>query len=967
MEKGFNWKKNFGVKEKMQPDVRIKDRSSFKEKSSNDESISMSDTAPGQLRVIKRNGAVVAYDESKISVAITKAYLAVEGGQAAASTRIHESVEQLARQITNIFKRRMPSGGTIHIEDIQDQVELALMRTGEHKIARSYVIYRADHARIREQNKKQREENHPEITVTLEDGREGPLDTSRLLTVITEACDDLTGVSADTIYNETLKNLYPGVKMEDVRTSLVMTARTLVEHDPNYSYVTARLLLDSLRSEALSFLGIAEAATHTEMHYRYAATLKPYIEKGVELGLLSPHLLEYDLSVLGEALKADRDQQFTYLGLQTLYDRYFIHSEGVRFELPQVFFMRVAMGLASNEDDREQRAIEFYNLISSFDYMVSTPQLFNSGTLRPQLSSCFLTTVPDDLHGIYSAIRDNAMLSKWAGGLGNDWTPVRALGAHIKGTNGKSQGVVPFLKVVNDTAVAVNQGGKRKGAVCSYLETWHMDIEEFLELRKNTGDDRRRAHDMNTANWIPDLFMKRVFNDQDWTLFSPNNVPDLHEKHGINFEKAYLEYERRAIAGEIEVYKTVKAKDLWRKMISMLFETGHPWITFKDSCNVRSPQQHIGTIHSSNLCTEITLNTNQDEIAVCNLGSVNLVNHINENGLDQEKLKKTITTAVRMLDNVIDINYYSVPQAENSNLKHRPIGMGVMGFQDALYTQKIPYASEEAVEFADLSMEVISYYAISASAELAAERGRYESYDGSLWDQGILPIDSLKRLEEIRGKDYLDVNMEQRLDWQGLREHIKNSGMRNSNVLAIAPTATIANISGVSQSIEPTYQNLYVKSNLSGEFTVVNPYLVKDLKELNLWDSVMVNDLKYYEGSVQKIDRVPKEIKQIYATAFEIEPRWLVDAASRRQKWIDQAQSLNLYVSGASGKKLDVTYRMAWLRGLKTTYYLRALAATTTEKSTVSDNSLNKVSTDGAAAAVPMACSIDDPDCEACQ
>ena len=785
--------------------------------------------------------------------------------------------------------------------------------------------------------------------------------------MITEACDDLTGVSADTIYNETLKNLYPGVKMEDVRTSLVMTARTLVEHDPNYSYVTARLLLDSLRSEALRFLGIAEAATHTEMHYRYAATLKPYIEKGVELGLLSPHLLEYDLNVLGEALKADRDQQFTYLGLQTLYDRYFIHSEGVRFELPQIFFMRVAMGLASNEENREQRAIEFYNLISSFDYMVSTPQLFNSGTLRPQLSSCFLTTVPDDLHGIYSAIRDNAMLSKWAGGLGNDWTPVRALGAHIKGTNGKSQGVVPFLKVVNDTAVAVNQGGKRKGAVCSYLETWHMDIEEFLELRKNTGDDRRRAHDMNTANWIPDLFMKRVFNDQDWTLFSPNNVPDLHEKHGIDFEKAYLEYERRAIAGDIEVYKTVKAKDLWRKMISMLFETGHPWITFKDSCNVRSPQQHIGTIHSSNLCTEITLNTNQDEIAVCNLGSVNLVNHINENGLDQEKLKKTITTAVRMLDNVIDINYYSVPQAENSNLKHRPIGMGVMGFQDALYTQKIPYASEEAVEFADLSMEVISYYAISASAELAAERGRYESYNGSLWDQGILPIDSLKKLEEIRGKDYLDVNMEQRLDWQGLRERIKSSGMRNSNVLAIAPTATIANISGVSQSIEPTYQNLYVKSNLSGEFTVVNPYLVKDLKELNLWDSVMVNDLKYYEGSVQKIDRVPKEIKQIYATAFEIEPRWLVDAASRRQKWIDQAQSLNLYVSGASGKKLDVTYRMAWLRGLKTTYYLRALAATTTEKSTVSDNSLNKVSTDGAAAAVPMACSIDDPDCEACQ
>ena len=802
--------------------------------------------------------------------------------------------------------------------------------------------------------------------MTLEDGQEGQLDTSRLRTIIDEACDNLSGVSAKIIYDETLKNLYPGVKMEDVRTSLVMTARTLVEHDPNYSYVTARLLLDTLRSEALTFLGVAKAATHAEMHYRYASTLKPYIEKGVELGLLSPHLLEFDLNILGEALKADRDRQFTYLGLQTLYDRYFIHSEGVRFELPQVFFMRVAMGLASNEDNREQRAIEFYNLISSFDYMTSTPQLFNSGTLRPQLSSCFLTTVPDDLHGIYSAIRDNAMLSKWAGGLGNDWTPVRALGAHIKGTNGKSQGVVPFLKVVNDTAVAVNQGGKRKGAVCSYLETWHLDIEEFLELRKNTGDDRRRAHDMNTANWIPDLFMKRVFNDQEWTLFSPNNVPDLHEKHGKEFESAYLEYERLAIAGEIEVYKTVKASDLWRKMISMLFETGHPWITFKDSCNVRSPQQHAGTIHSSNLCTEITLNTNPEEIAVCNLGSVNLVNHISESGLDQEKLKKTITTAIRMLDNVIDINYYSVPQAENSNLKHRPVGMGVMGFQDALYKQKIPYASESAVEFADLSMEVISYHAINASSELADERGRYQSYDGSLWDQGILPIDSLKKLKEVRGEDYLDVNMEQRLDWESLRKRIKQSGMRNSNVLAIAPTATIANISGVSQSIEPTYQNLYVKSNLSGEFTVVNPYLVKDLKDLNLWDGVMVNDLKYYEGSVQKIDRVPKEIKQIYATAFEVEPRWLVDAASRRQKWIDQAQSLNLYVAEASGKKLDITYRMAWLRGLKTTYYLRSLAATTTEKSTVADNSLNKVSTDPGAA-VPMACSIDDPDCEACQ
>ena len=931
----------------------------------NDDTVSVVSTAPGQLRVIKRNGAVVAYDESKISVAITKAYLAVEGGNAAASSRIHESVAQLASQITDIFRRRMPSGGTIHIEDIQDQVELALMRTGEHKIARSYVIYRAEHNRLREQKLEAEQPKHPEINVTFKDGHQGPLDTERLLTIITEACEGLEDVSRDAIYDETLKNLYPGVKMEDVRTSLVMTARTMVEKDPNYSYVTARLLMDTLRSEALNFLGIAEAATQSEMHYRYAATLKPYIEKGVELDLLSPLLLEFDLSLLGEALQAERDQQFTYLGLQTLYDRYFIQSEGIRFELPQVFFMRVAMGLASKEDNREQRAIEFYNLISSFDYMVSTPQLFNSGTLRPQLSSCFLTTVPDDLHGIYSSIRDNAMLSKWAGGLGNDWTPVRALGAHIKGTNGKSQGVVPFLKVVNDTAVAVNQGGKRKGAVCSYLETWHLDIEEFLELRKNTGDDRRRAHDMNTANWIPDLFMKRVFKDQDWTLFSPNTVPELHELHGKAFEDAYEEYERQATAGQITPYKTIKATDLWRKMISMLFETGHPWITFKDACNARSPQQHKGTIHSSNLCTEITLNTSQDEIAVCNLGSINLVNHVEQSGLNQEKLKNTITTAVRMLDNVIDINYYSVPQAENSNLKHRPIGMGIMGFQDSLYKQRIPYASEQAVEFADVSMEMISYYAISASTELAEERDRYDSYEGSLWDQGVLPIDSLKILRETRGEDFFDVNMEQRLDWDNLRARIKQTGMRNSNVLAIAPTATIANISGISASIEPTYQNLYVKSNLSGEFTVVNPYLVDDLKKLNLWDDVMVNDLKYYEGSVQKIDRVPDEIKHLYATAFEMEPRWLVDAASRRQKWIDQAQSLNLYVAEASGKKLDITYRMAWLRGLTTTYYLRALAATTTEKSTVSDNSLNKVSNE--TVPVPMACSLDDPECEACQ
>ena len=936
---------------------------------------SISAMAPGTLRVIKRNGAVVGYDASKIAVAITKAYIAEEGGTAAASSRIHETVEKMILEISETFKRRMPSGGSIHIEEIQDQVELMLMRSGEHKVARSYVIYRAERAREREVKQAiPASEDKSDLMVTLDDGSSVPLDTARIRTIIAEACQGLDDVNGDAIYQETLKNLYSGVKFTDVQITLVMTARTLVEQEPNYSFVAARLLLDNLRSEALTFLGVAENATQSEMHYKYAASLRPYIEKGVELELLSPHLLEYDLDRLGEALKADRDEQFTYLGLQTLYDRYFIHSENTRFELPQIFYMRVAMGLASNEENREERAIEFYNLLSSFDYMVSTPQLFNSGTLRPQLSSCFLTTVPDDLSGIYGAIHDNAMLSKWAGGLGNDWTPVRALGAYIKGTNGKSQGVVPFLKVVNDTAVAVNQGGKRKGAVCSYLETWHLDIEEFLELRKNTGDDRRRAHDMNTANWVPDLFMKRVFEDKEWTLFSPNEVPDLHELHGKAFEERYEHYENKAREGALYVHKTLRAADLWRKMLSMLFETGHPWITFKDSCNVRSPQQHVGTVHSSNLCTEITLNTNKDEIAVCNLGSINMVNHVTETGLNTDKLRKTIHTAVRMLDNVIDINYYSVPQAKTSNMKHRPVGLGLMGFQDSLYIQQIPYSSEAAVQFADNSMEAISYYAIEASTMLAEERGTYETYQGSLWSQGILPLDSLKKLQEERGEQFLEVDFSSTLDWDGMRTRVMQIGMRNSNVMAIAPTATIANITGVSQSIEPTYQNLYVKSNLSGEFTVVNPYLIRDLKAEGLWDSVMINDLKYYDGSVQKIDRIPQRLKTLYATAFEINPRWIVDAASRRQKWIDQAQSLNLYINEANGKKLDVTYRMAWYRGLKTTYYLRAMAATSTEKSTVSSGTLNAVSANMDAptvaagpAEVPQACSLDDPDCEACQ
>ncbi|MDC4691847.1 ribonucleoside-diphosphate reductase subunit alpha [Acinetobacter baumannii] len=938
-------------------------------------------STPGQIQVIKRTGDVAAFDAEKISVAIGKAFLAVEGQQSADSSRIHDRITQLTEMVLNTFTRRLPSGGTIHIEEIQDQVELALMRTGEHKVARAYVIYRDQRASAR---KDTNSNHHPTLQVTDANGQLQPLDLSALQATVNRAAEGLEGIDVQAIIDETVKNLYNGVKESDIATTMMMATRTRIEQEPNYTYVTARLLRDELVSTGLAFLGLpADTAENN--------ALEAFLKKGVELDLLSPDLLKFDLEKLAAAIQPERSNQFTYLGLQTLFDRYFIHSNGVRFELPQLFFMRVSMGLALNEQDKEERAIEFYNLLSSFDYMASTPTLFNSGTLRPQLSSCYLTTIGDDLYDIYGAMRDNAMLSKWAGGLGNDWTPVRALNSYIKGTNGKSQGVVPFLKVANDTAVAVNQGGKRKGAVCAYLETWHLDIEEFLELRKNTGDDRRRTHDMNTANWVPDLFMQRVFEDGEWTLFTPSETPDLHDLTGAEFAERYAYYE--SVAKEQNMlHKKVRAKDLWRKMLSMLFETGHPWITFKDVCNLRSPQQHVGVVHSSNLCTEITLNTNQDEIAVCNLGSINLVQHVKGGVLDREKLARTVKTAVRMLDNVIDINYYAVPQAKNSNLKHRPVGMGIMGFQDALYEMGMAYGSDEAVNFADESMEVISYYAIQTSSDLAVERGAYSTFKGSLWDQGILPIDSLEIVAKSRPERMFEVDRTQRLDWDSLRAKVQKDGMRNSNVMAIAPTATISNICGVSQSIEPTFQNLYVKSNLSGEFTVINPYLVRALKERGLWDTVMVNDLKHFEGSVQKIARIPEELKAIFATAFEVEPRWIVDAASRRQKWIDQAQSLNLYISGANGKKLDITYKMAWLRGLKTTYYLRALGATSAEKSTINTGALNAVKPatveaahaaapvveakkpeaveeDGftQAAPVPMACSIDNPDCEACQ
>ncbi|HSC81907.1 MAG TPA: ribonucleoside-diphosphate reductase subunit alpha [Chitinolyticbacter sp.] len=945
------------------------------------------DSTPNQYtnyKTIRRNGSVVGFEPSKISVAVTKAFIAVQGSHAASSAAVRERVAVLTDSVVNALMRRKPEGGAIHIEDIQDQVELALMRAGEHDVARAYVIYRERRAAERAAKAEESGEQLVELNVKYENGSSRPLDLSKLKALIASACSGFESVTDQgAVLAETLKNLYDGVPAEEVRKSAVLSARALIEQEPAYSFVTARLLLNILRREVLG-----EEASHEEMAERYADYFPRFIKRGIEAELLDEKLAQYDLARLGAALNHERDYQFGYLGLQTLFDRYFLHVEGTRIELPQAFYMRVAMGLALNEVDREARAIEFYNVLSTFDFMSSTPTLFNSGTRRSQLSSCYLTTIADDLDGIYEGLKENALLSKFAGGLGNDWTPVRALGSHIKGTNGKSQGIVPFLKVVNDTAVAVNQGGKRKGAVCAYLETWHADIEEFLELRKNTGDDRRRTHDMNTANWIPDLFMKRVMEGGDWTLLSPSEASDLHDLYGRDFETAYLRYEEKAARGEMKVAKKLPALTLWRKMLTMLFETGHPWFTFKDPCNIRSPQRHVGVVHSSNLCTEITLNTNDSEIAVCNLGSVNLVNHLKDGQLDSEKLARTVKTAMRMLDNVIDINYYPVRKARNSNLKHRPVGMGIMGFQDALYMLRTPYGSDAAVQFADQSMELIAYHAYWASTELAQERGTYPSFKGSLWDRGILPHDSLKLLAEERG-GFLEVDTSERLDWSALRERIASYGMRNSNCLAIAPTATIANIVGVSASIEPTYQNLFVKSNLSGEFTVINEYLVRDLKERGLWDEVMISDLKYFDGSVARIDRIPEDLRALYATAFEMDPIWLVECASRRQKWIDQAQSLNIYMGGASGKKLDELYKHAWIRGLKTTYYLRTLSASSAEKSTGRGGELNAVAAGSgisavAAPAAPVApaisegagdgaadgakfCSIDDPECEACQ
>ena len=932
-----------------------------------------------KLQVRKRDGRIIEFDETRIYLALEAALKAdadleqdepaTESMQADAQLLTHEVVERCLV--------RLSKDESLEIERIQDVVEEKLMAGGFHGAAKRYIVYREERRKARAIRGDRTVEGaaQEQVFVTLPDGEKEVLDPSRLKRDIYGACRGVEDkCQANDLFNETMRNLYDGVNTQEIDKALVMSAKARIETEPAYTYVAARLLLNQIYEEVLP-----KFDSPVELPQLHRDHFADYLRQGVDADRLSPDLLKYDLAKLADAFVLERDQQFAYMGIQTIYDRYLIHIGGTRIETPQYFYMRVSMGLAMNEANREERAIEFYHALSSFRFMSSTPTLFNAGTLHPQLSSCYLSTVDDDLESIFKLVADDARLSKWAGGLGNDWTNIRATGSHIKGTNGESQGVIPFLKVANDTAVAVNQGGKRKGAMCAYLETWHLDIEDFMELRKNTGDERRRTHDMNTANWIPDLFMKRIKAGGEWTLFSPSDVADLHDLYGAAFEKRYEEYEVMAKAGEITHFKTVQAEDLWRKMLMNLFETGHPWITFKDPSNVRSPQDHMGVVHSSNLCTEILLNTSTEETAVCNLGSVNLTAHIKDGELDEELIASTVRTAIRMLDNVIDINYYPTPEARTANMRHRPVGMGVMAFQDALYKLRIPYSSEAAVTFADRSMEMISYYAILTSSELAAERGTYESYEGSKWSRGLLPIDTIELLEQERGGS-LTVDRSALMDWTPVRKSIAQHGVRNSNTMAIAPTATIANIIGVSQSIEPTYKNMYAKANLSGEFTVVNNYLVEQLKERDLWDAQMVQDLKYYDGSVLKIDRIPDDMKDIFRTSFEIDSKWLIACAARRQKWIDMGQSLNLYFDlrqvpegGKTGRILSDMYFFAWEAGLKTTYYLRTLGATNIEKSTVDINSygvqpewMKNKSASSDVVTAPT-CSILDPECEACQ
>ncbi|GMW03843.1 MAG: ribonucleoside-diphosphate reductase subunit alpha [Candidatus Hydrogenedentota bacterium] len=936
--------------------------------------------------VQKRDGRSANFEPDRIYRAIEAAFKADSAipkeGHLDPDTQAQ--VRSISDSVVASVLKQALVGDTLEIERIQDTVEQTLMKHGHYSVARRYIVYREERKKARALRGETDLKGAPQakLHLSLPDGTRKPLDPDSIRRRIIEACKGFEElVSAQNLFDEVIVTLYDGITATEIEKAIIFAARGRIERDPAYSYVAARVLLVTIYSEVLpAEYEVGSAETKQRAHFSH------YIEEGIRLERLSPALAGFDLPKLADALDFSRDGLFTYMGLQTLYDRYLIHDKERRIESPQYFWMRVAMGLAINEgEQKNERAVDFYDVLSRFLFTSSTPTLFNAGTLHPQLSSCYLSTIEDDLEHIFKVIGDDARLSKWAGGLGNDWTNVRATGGYIKGTNGRSQGVIPFLKVANDTAVAVNQGGKRKGAMCAYLETWHLDIEDFLDLRKNTGDERRRTHDMHTANWIPDLFIKRVIENGHWTLFNPSETPDLHHLYGRAFAERYAEYEAKADRGEIEQFKRVEAVQLWRKMLSMLFETGHPWITFKDPSNIRSPQDHAGVVHCSNLCTEILLNTSQEETAVCNLGSINLAVHTSENGLNEELIAQTVRTAVRMLDNVIDINYYPTLEARAANLRHRPVGLGIMGFQDALYKQGIGYASDGAIAFADRSMEVISFYAIVASTELARERGTYPSYPGSKWSRGLLPIDTISQLAHERG-GYVDVDRSSTMDWNATRELVKLYGMRNSNTMAIAPTATISNITGVFQSIEPAYKHLFAKSNLSGEFTWVNTYLVEDLKARGLWDEEMIDDLKYFDGAISEIERIPDDLKEKYLTAFEIEPQWLIECASRRQKWIDMGQSLNLYLATPSGRALSDMYQFAWRKGLKTTYYLRTLAATQVEKSTVDINrrgiqprwmksksaSSNiqvsrEVQETVPATAVGKACSILDPDCEACQ
>jgi ribonucleoside-diphosphate reductase alpha chain len=944
------------------------------------------------LLIRKRDGREVEFDASRIRHALYRAFEAELGTpqHEEPASRFAASIDPILEDVAAAIAVKSENGA-ISVEYIQDLVETELMKRQHFRVARRYILYRTEHQRIRLLRNQEsvlpdlQETAQPvaRIDVVLEDDVHVAYKPERIRSFLNAYCEvdaRLRGiVDIEELVDDVSKGIFSGITPKEISRAVVLAARARMERDPAYDRLAAQLCLGIAYQESI---GVRQHQKQFEQ--RYQSQFEHYIIDGIAAQRLSGDLRRFDLQKLSRAIDPAQDDRFDYLGAQTIYDRYLIRIGDRRAEAPQYFWMRVAMGLALAESsDWDDRAIEFYRLLSSFRFTSATPTLFNSGTCHPQLSSCYLTSVQDDLEHIFKSISDNAMLSKWAGGLGNDWTNVRATGSLIKKTNGTSQGVIPFLKVVNDTAVAVNQGGKRKGAVCAYLEPWHFDFEEFIDLRKNTGDDRRRTHDMHTAAWIPDLFMQRVRDNEDWTMFSPDEVPDLHDTYGAAFKARYEHYEAEAQRGNINIHRSVSARELWRKMLTRLFETGHPWVTFKDPSNIRSPQDHVGVVHSSNLCTEILLNTSRDETAVCNLGSINLGNHIVDGRLDLELLRQSVTTAMRMLDNVIDINYYPTPEARNANLRHRPVGLGLMGYQDALTKLRIPFASDSAVRFADESMEAISYFAILASTDLARQRGKYSSYAGSKWDRGLLPIDTMALLESERG-EVIDVAASSTLDWNVVREAVVVHGMRNSNCLAIAPTATISTIVGVSQSIAPTYKHLYVKSNLSGDFTQVNTVLVERLKEIGAWDNHLLDELKYHDGVLQSIERVPSEIRELFATSFEIDPIWILRAAAARQKWIDQGQSLNLYMARPSGKSIETMYQQAWSLGLKTTYYLRCLAATQVEKSTLDINRfgiqpkwmksqsssqgirVDRESEDDSISEM-KACRIDNPDCEACQ